>query len=121
MIAFTRIVVDWFHWKQMGDMTFDKDCWPDPAGMVAELRQMGIELMVTFWPFMGMKVSANWQDFLQNGFLVKDSKGEVKSFWGPYKTPTGNSLIDATNDAANEKAFANWYQGYGKHGIRSSK
>jgi alpha-D-xyloside xylohydrolase len=37
----------------MGDWQMKKECWPDPKAMVDELRGMGIELMVTFWPFMG--------------------------------------------------------------------
>ena len=45
--------VDWFHWNEMGDWQMKKECWPDPKAMVDELRGMGIELMVTFWPFMG--------------------------------------------------------------------
>jgi alpha-D-xyloside xylohydrolase len=41
------IVVDYFHWAHMGDFEFNPACWPDPQGMVDELRGMGIELMVS--------------------------------------------------------------------------
>lgn len=45
-IPISMIVVDWFHWSTLGDMSFNPTCWPDPQGMVDELRSLGIELMV---------------------------------------------------------------------------
>lgn len=105
----------------MGDMSFNERCWPNPHRMVAELKRMGIELMVTFWPFIGMNVSKNWKEYSAKDFLVKNAAGHVESFWGPYLTPTGNALIDATNEAALNRTFAGWYEGYGRHGIESSK
>ena len=32
------LVIDWFHWKTMGDWSFDPEYWPDPAAMVAECK-----------------------------------------------------------------------------------
>ena len=46
------IVADFFHWSAMGDYRFDDSEWPDPAAMVAELRELGVELMVSVWPTM---------------------------------------------------------------------
>ena len=34
----------------MGDFHFEEEFFPDPKGMVEELKQMGIELMVSIWP-----------------------------------------------------------------------
>ena len=44
------IVADYFHWPHQGDWKFDEDYWPDPAAMVRELKEMGVELMVSIWP-----------------------------------------------------------------------
>ncbi len=44
------IVSDYFHWHMMGDWAMDPRDWPDPAGMVKELKEMGVELMVSVWP-----------------------------------------------------------------------
>ena len=44
------IVADFFHWSAMGDYRFDPAEWPDPGAMVAELRELGVELMVSVWP-----------------------------------------------------------------------
>jgi alpha-glucosidase (family GH31 glycosyl hydrolase) len=32
------IVVDFFHWAKQGDWSFDSRYWPDPKGMVDEIR-----------------------------------------------------------------------------------
>ena len=44
------IVIDFFHWPCQGDWDFDYNFWPDPEGMIRELNQMGIRLMVSIWP-----------------------------------------------------------------------
>ena len=41
------IVIDFFHWTRHGDWKFDPVAWPDPAAMVSELRELGIEVMVS--------------------------------------------------------------------------
>ena len=35
------IVIDWFHWKIMGDWSFNPAAWPDPKAMVDECRSYG--------------------------------------------------------------------------------
>lgn len=44
------IVIDFFHWPNQGDWMFDARDWPDPDAMIAELKSLGIELMVSVWP-----------------------------------------------------------------------
>ena len=44
------IVIDFFHWPKQGEWKFDPVYWPDPDAMVKELKEMGIELMVSVWP-----------------------------------------------------------------------
>ena len=69
-LPISMIVIDWFHWEQMGDWKLNPACWPDPQGMVDELRSMGIELMVTFWPYVGQYVSKHWDEFNDNRYLL---------------------------------------------------
>ena len=68
------IVVDYFHWPRQGDWRFDTDYWPDPAGMVRELREMGIELMVSVWPTVDHE-SENFKEMLDRGYLVRTERG----------------------------------------------
>ncbi len=44
------IVADYFHWPKQGEWKFDPTYWPDPDAMIAELKEMGLELMVSVWP-----------------------------------------------------------------------
>ena len=68
------IVVDFFHWPHQGDWKFDPDYWPDPEGMVRELKSMGIELMVSIWPTVD-KNSENYPEMLQKGLLIRVDRG----------------------------------------------
>eukprot|EP01079_Euglenida_sp_SAG-EU17-18_P001938 gene1938-2982_t len=118
-LPISMIVIDWFHWVNMGDWGLNPACWPDPQGMVDELKSLGIELMVTTWPFMGQNVSTHWQEYLDNKYLATSTKdGYPDSFWR-YATPTGNALVDATNDEARNATWKHWMEGYGKYGIQN--
>jgi alpha-D-xyloside xylohydrolase len=68
------IVTDYFHWSAMGDYRFDAAEWPDPRGMVDELAEMGIELMVSIWPTVS-PLSENFADYRDRGLLVGSDQG----------------------------------------------
>ena len=57
------IVVDFFHWPMQGEWKFDPTYWPDPDAMIAELKEMGIELMVSVWPMVDYK-SENFDEMM---------------------------------------------------------
>ncbi len=46
-IPIDLIVIDFFHWAYQGEWSFDPKCFPDPAAMVKELKDLNIELMVS--------------------------------------------------------------------------
>ena len=54
-IPLSVIVLDFFHWPHQGDWTFDEEYFPDPEGMIRELGEMGICLMVSVWPTVDRK------------------------------------------------------------------
>lgn len=102
------IVIDFFHWTNQGDWRFDPAYWPDPEGMVNELRSMGIELMVSIWPTVD-KTSENYEEMLRKGYLIRTDRGIRTSM-----DFLGNTVFfDATNPKARqyvwEKAKANYY------------
>lgn len=89
------IVIDFFHWIKQGDWDFDPDYWPEPERMAAELKAMGIELMVSVWPTVD-KTSKNFPVMLQKGYLIGVDRGvRVTMEFG------GDTVFfDATNPAA---------------------
>ncbi|WP_269758041.1 TIM-barrel domain-containing protein [Thalassobacillus sp. C254] len=89
------IVIDYFHWTNQGDWKFDLDYWPDPDGMIQELKEMGIELMISIWPTVD-KTSENYEEMLQKGLLVRTDRGirTTMDFLG------NTVFFDATNPDA---------------------
>ena len=39
-LPLSMIVVDWRHWVQLGDMSLNPTCWPDPAGASSALPEI---------------------------------------------------------------------------------
>jgi alpha-D-xyloside xylohydrolase len=107
------IVADFFHWTRQGEWKFDPAYWPDPEGMVSELKSMGIELMVSIWPTVDVN-SENWDEMWSRGYLVRTDRG----------TPTnvnfmGNqAFFDATHPGARQFVWDKVKQNYYDKGIR---
>lgn len=107
------IVIDFFHWPAQGDWRFDEDYFPDPAGMVAELRRLGVETMVSVWPTVEEGTSENWDEMVERGLLIRSERGfrAVMDF-------QGNTVhFDATNPEARRFVYAKVRENYGRHGI----
>ena len=107
------IVCDFFHWPRMGDYRFDEEFFPDPDAMVKELKEMGMELMVSVWPQVDLR-SENYQEMKQKGLLVKAEKGvDIAMLYN------GNStFFDATNPRSREYVWNKCRQNYYDKGIR---
>lgn len=102
------IVVDFFHWPLQGEWKFDPTYWPDPDAMIAELKEMGIELMVSIWPTVDYR-SENFEEMKAKGLLVRVESGIPISM-----DFQGNTLhYDPTNPEARDyvwqKAKKNYY------------
>jgi alpha-D-xyloside xylohydrolase len=107
------IVVDFFHWTKQGDWKFDETYWPDPERMTKELREMGIELMVSFWPTVD-KTSEQYAEMLQKGYLTRTERG-VRS----TMQFCGDTLFyDATNPDARDYVWKIVKRNYYDKGIR---
>lgn len=107
------IVADFFHWPKMGDYRFDEEFWPDPAAMVRELRELGVELMVSIWPQVSTE-SENFNELRKNNLLVQTERGlDVQmSFQGP------SMFLDVTNPEARDKVWEICKKNYHEHGIK---
>ena len=107
------IVIDFFHWPKQGEWKFDPAYWPDPDGMIRELKEMGIELMVSVWPTVDRE-SENYDEMLEKGYLVRTERG--------YRTGLdfqGTTVhFDATNPQAGEYVWRKIEKNYYDRGIK---
>ncbi len=107
------IVCDFFHWPRMGDFRFDEEFFPDPAAMVKELQEMGIELMVSVWPQVAL-TSENYGEMYQEGLLVRAEYGEQIGM----RFVEDSMFFDATNPRARDYVWKKIKKNYYDHGIR---
>ena len=107
------IVADFFHWPRMGDFRFEEEFWPDPAAMVAELRSLGVELMVSVWPQVSLD-SENFSRFKQENLLVGTERGIdlQMGFQGP------SVFIDVTNPRTRDVVWDLCKRSYHDLGVR---
>ena len=86
------IVIDFYHWPYCGDWRFDEEFFPDPAAMIKELQELGVETMVSIWPAVDCR-SENYEEMKQQNMLVKSNSGvDVQMIFHG-----NNAFMDATN------------------------
>ncbi len=108
------IVVDFFHWTRQGDFKFEPRDWPDPDAMVKELKELGIETVVSVWPTIDEK-SENFGEMADKGYLVSADRGN-----GLHMTWMGNTVFyDATHPGAQKFVWERCCENYYKKGIRT--
>ena len=107
------IVVDFFHWPLQGDWKFDPTYWPDPDAMIAQLKEMGIELMVSIWPTVD-KRNPRYREMLEKGLLIRTDRGVrvAMEFQG------STVHYDATNPAARDYVWDIAKENYYDKGVR---
>ena len=107
------IVVDFFHWTMQGDFKFEPLDWSDPEGMVKELKEMGIETVVSVWPTIDER-SENYGKMKEIGYLVEPDRGMEQ-----HMTWMGNTVFyDATHPGAQKYVWERCKENYYKKGIR---
>ncbi|MBE5804343.1 MAG: glycoside hydrolase family 31 protein [Clostridiales bacterium] len=106
------IVIDFFHWTLQGDFKFEPRDWPDPVAMVKELKELGIETVVSVWPTIDER-SENWGKMASQGFLMATDRCSERSTWmGP------TVYFDATHPGAQKFVWERCKENYYDKGIR---
>lgn len=107
------IVVDFFHWTMQGEFKFEPRDWPDPDAMVKELKELGIETVVSVWPTIDER-SENFGEMNSKGYLVRADRGNSN-----HMTWMGNTVFyDATHPGAQKFVWDKCKENYYKKGIR---
>lgn len=87
-----------FHWS---NFIWDDRVFPDPEGMLARIKEKGLNICVWINPYIGQE-SELFSVGCREGYFVKRTNGDVWQWdmWQP-----GMALVDFTNPAA-----CRWYQ-----------
>ncbi|MFK7785630.1 MAG: TIM-barrel domain-containing protein [Crocinitomicaceae bacterium] len=84
----------------MGNLDFYRDSFPDPEGMIGNLRDQNIKTVLVTEPFV-LTTSNRWQEAVDNNALAKDASGKPLT----YNFYFGNTgLIDVFDENA-----GNWF------------
>ena len=89
-----------FNWC---DFTWDKETFPDPAGMLSRIKAKGIKICVWINPYIAQR-SALFEEGKKGGYFLKHRDGSI------YQTDqwqAGMAIVDFTNPDA-----AGWYTGH---------
>ncbi len=89
-----------FHWT---DFRWDRRVFPDPAGMLARLKEKGLKICVWINPYIAQR-SPLFAEGKEKGYLLRRANGDV---WQGDQWQPGMGLLDFTNPEA-----CSWYAGY---------
>ncbi len=100
----------------MGDLAFQPVDWPDPQGMIAQLREEGFRLMVIEELYLTVK-SRNYPEALARGYLAKhyDGLAYTFDFWPgecaliDFSHPAARTWWTAKHQALFELGIAGWW------------
>lgn len=113
-VPVAAIVIDYFHWTEQGEWKFDSKYWPDPEAMVKELKEMGIEPVVSIWPTINPK-SENYEEMNDGNLLVRTENGQ----FGTFDFYGQQTFVDVTHPEAREFVWEKVKKNYYDLGIRN--
>ena len=106
-------VIDYMHWRRMGDYTFSDEMFPDPKGMVDHLKSKGVRLMVSAWPFTDKDGARASSLITAQGNGVRFANGSLVP-WPDAVCDGECYLYDAFSKSGRDFAWGMLDQGYVK-------
>ncbi|MDP4184922.1 MAG: glycoside hydrolase family 31 protein [Bacteroidota bacterium] len=80
------IIQDWQYWGKdslWNSMSFDKNTYPDPQGMVDKIHQMKAHLMIVAWPGFG-PLTNQYKELMQKNMMINFDTWPPQSGAKPY-------------------------------------
>ena len=107
------IVIDFWHWKKLGDWKLDPTFWPDPAAMVEECRKNGVRIMISPWTLIA-EGSDNYEAMKEKGLFTGWNSAEEEYINFGDLNP---KQYDPTNPEAAAYLWEQWKKNYVDLGI----
>jgi alpha-D-xyloside xylohydrolase len=122
-LPLSMIVVDFHHWEFLGDWALNANgtsCWgaAPAASLVAELRVLGVELMVSVWPLVEPS-SQSFAPLARSRLLVANGTAGLPLLGGEVTGHHGAGIYDAFSAEARAFVWGRLLDGYCRHGIRA--
>ncbi|MGI4020451.1 MAG: TIM-barrel domain-containing protein [Janthinobacterium lividum] len=119
-IPIDNIVEDWSYWKQdqWGSQEFDETRFPDPKGMIKQLHDEHMHIMLSVWAkfYEGIK---NYDYLNKNGWLYKRNianrqrdwiaQGYVSTFYDAFNPKARQAFWDLMNKNLYSKGIDAWW------------
>ena len=115
------IVIDFFHWTRQGDWQFDPKYWPDPAGMVKRLEELGVKVMVSVWPTVN-RLSKNFTEMWNKKYIIRNKSGSAaQMYFVDIGSESGTYMhyYDSTHPDAKKFIWKQVRKGYFQFGIKT--
>ncbi|EHI99416.1 glycoside hydrolase family 31 [Clostridium sp. DL-VIII] len=93
----------WMKEYEWCNFEWDKEVFPDPAGLISRIKAKGIKVCVWINPYIGQK-SPLFKEGMDNGYFIKNKDGGV---WQWDMWQAGQGIVDFTNPEA-----CKWYTSY---------
>ena len=116
-IPISIIVIDYFNWVHMGDWSFDPGAWPDVKGMMQELYDLDIRVMVSVWPF-SANGSSSFETITSQDYAVNNLSTSKPMVWPDGSCRALCYLYDPTQPTAREYVWSRIKLGYYDYGIK---
>lgn len=113
-IPISAIVIDYFHWTEQGEWQFDPKLWYDPKAMCDELKEMGIQPIVSIWPTINPN-SRNYEKMNDENMLVRTENGQ----YGIFPFYGQQTYIDVTNPETRRFVWEQIRKNYYEYGIKT--
>lgn len=113
-VPLAAIVIDYFHWTEQGEWKFDPKYWPDPEGMCRELKEMGVQPVVSVWPTIN-PASENYREMDDRNLLVRTENGQ----YGTFDFYGQQTFIDVTNPETGSFVWKKVKENYYDKGIHN--
>jgi len=94
-LPLSGLVLDLYWFKRMGDLAWDREAFPDPAGLAAWLRGQGVHLVTISEPFF-TRDSQTFGPLKEAKGLARNDQGEPVLWqdWWDFNKGLGGSVVD---------------------------
>jgi alpha-D-xyloside xylohydrolase len=103
------------YWQRFGrwsEVQWDEERFPDPAGLIGQLKAQGFKVCLWIHPYLGT-ASERFAEGAARGYFLKNAAGEpyVADLWGGFHPPV--AMLDVTHPEA-----VAWFQGLLREQLR---